>query len=179
MDTAERNSLLRAFFLFSDADLEANEQGIVSPAQQLALNEHAGGVRQVGFVVIPLSVAVAAALFLIVAARHAPLTVSTIAWALLPVLASTVLGCLPYFYYGHLVRAGRVRTVSGTAKVRRRIPGPRNYVTSYYAKIGGKTFDVWTDDDNFVDGTSYRVHYINKFGVRTVLSAVALDSRFP
>ena len=176
MDTAERNSLLRSFFGFSDADLQANERGVVSPAQQIALNEHAGGARRVGFLVFPLSVAVAATMFLIVAARHAPLTVSTIAWAVLPLLGFTVLGCLPYFYYRHLVRAGRVRTVSGTAKVRRRIPGPRNYITSYYAEIGGATFDVWTDDDNFVDGTPYRVHYINKFGVRTVLSAVALDA---
>ena len=176
MDTAERNSLLRTFFLFSDADLQANEQGFVSSEQQMGLNEHVGGARQVAFLVIPLSFAVATTLFLIVAARQGPLTLSTIAWAVLPLLGFTVLGCLPYFYYRHLVRAGRVRTVSGTAKVMRRIPGPRNYVTSYYAKIGGKTFDVWTDDDNFVDGTPYRVHYINKFGVRTVLSAVALDS---
>jgi hypothetical protein len=105
VDTAERNSLLRTFFLFSDADLQANEQGFVSSGQQMGLNQHVGGARQVAFVVIP-----------------------------------------------------------------------RNYVTSYYATIGGTKFDVWTDDDNFVDGTPYRVHYINKFGVRTVLSAVALDA---
>ena len=124
MDTAERNSLLRTFFPFSDDDLAANEQGFVSPAQQIELDAHVIGARQVSFVVFPLSFAVAAILFLMVAARRWPLTLATIGWAVLSLLVLAVVCCLLYFYYRRLVRTGRVHTVSGIAKVRRRVPGP-------------------------------------------------------
>lgn len=174
MTSDQRDSRLRQFFLFTPADLEANERGTLSDSQQRELQQHGGDVRRALVWILPTCLLLFAPMFVLVL-PGAHRSVGSASMAVLPLVVLMVVCCLPLIYYRRTIRRGRVQTVSGVARIKRYLNAPPFTLKRYYLKIGGKKFGLMTAHGHFVEGEPYRVHYINKYGVRTILSAVALN----
>jgi hypothetical protein len=174
MLVTERNDQLKRFYLFTDEDLKANQNGELSASQMIGLEEDMQMVKRYlpGIIALILLLFGGMFIYVLVPAKNW-FSVSSLWSAIWPLLLFVAICCLPLFYYMNVLRQGRVKMISGIAVVKMYVNAPPYTMKRYYVQILNKKFGLLSKEGNFVTGTKYTVYYINKFGVLSVLSACA------